>query len=191
MFGAPAVDGLGNAGGFKLMVEDLGDQPLDFLQGQSENLAAKGTQAAGNCRTVQQLSRERSAALYRYRPHQMQDDACVAQRRLQHAAGLPGRILRQRFQPLRPHLAGQSAGRCGVSPEGGGRATAQGAERRRRDGSAGNGRHDRRRRRADDDHALQHAHRGRPQRSGPAGRQLGHGDFAKSADWRKPNCRRA
>jgi multidrug efflux pump len=47
VFGAPAVDGLGNAGGFKLMVEDLGDQPLDFLQGQSENLAAKGSARPG------------------------------------------------------------------------------------------------------------------------------------------------
>jgi multidrug efflux pump len=47
VYGAPAVDGLGNAGGFKVMVEDLGDQPLDFLQGQSENLAAKGTALPG------------------------------------------------------------------------------------------------------------------------------------------------
>jgi multidrug efflux pump len=47
VFGAPAVDGLGNAGGFKLMVEDLEDLPLDFLQGQSENLADKGTKLPG------------------------------------------------------------------------------------------------------------------------------------------------
>jgi multidrug efflux pump len=47
VFGAPAVDGLGNAGGFKLMVEDLGDAPLDVLQGQSENLADKGSKLPG------------------------------------------------------------------------------------------------------------------------------------------------
>ncbi|MGQ0636725.1 MAG: efflux RND transporter permease subunit [Planctomycetaceae bacterium] len=47
VFGAPAVDGLGNAGGFKLMVEDLGDVRLDVLQGQSENLAEKGRQLPG------------------------------------------------------------------------------------------------------------------------------------------------
>ena len=47
VFGAPAVDGLGNAGGFKLMVEDLGDAPLDVLQGQSENLADKGRKLPG------------------------------------------------------------------------------------------------------------------------------------------------
>jgi multidrug efflux pump len=47
VFGAPAVDGLGNAGGFKLMVEDLGDAPLDVLQGQSENMADKGSKLPG------------------------------------------------------------------------------------------------------------------------------------------------
>ncbi len=47
VFGAPAVDGLGNAGGFKLMVEDLADVPLDVLQGQTENLADKGRRAPG------------------------------------------------------------------------------------------------------------------------------------------------
>ena len=47
VFGAPAVDGLGNAGGFKLMVEDLGDVSLDVLQGQSENLAEKGSKLPG------------------------------------------------------------------------------------------------------------------------------------------------
>ncbi|HXY35732.1 MAG TPA: efflux RND transporter permease subunit, partial [Planctomycetaceae bacterium] len=47
VYGAPAVDGLGNAGGFKLMVEDLEDLPLDTLQGQAENLADKGRQLPG------------------------------------------------------------------------------------------------------------------------------------------------
>jgi len=47
VFGAPAVDGLGNAGGFKLMVEDLEDLPLDTLQGQSETVADKGSKLPG------------------------------------------------------------------------------------------------------------------------------------------------
>ncbi len=42
VFGAPPVDGLGNAGGFKLMVEDRGDSGLDILQGQADNLVEKG-----------------------------------------------------------------------------------------------------------------------------------------------------
>jgi multidrug efflux pump len=47
VFGAPAVDGLGNAGGFKLMVEAIGDVSYDALQTQADNLAAKGNQQAG------------------------------------------------------------------------------------------------------------------------------------------------
>ncbi|NUQ65622.1 MAG: efflux RND transporter permease subunit [Pirellulales bacterium] len=46
-FGAPPVDGLGNAGGFKLMVEDRGDAGLSMLQGQADNLAEKGNRLPG------------------------------------------------------------------------------------------------------------------------------------------------
>jgi multidrug efflux pump len=41
VFGAPAVDGLGNAGGFKLMVEAIGDVSFDRLQGQADNLVIR------------------------------------------------------------------------------------------------------------------------------------------------------
>jgi len=44
VFGAPAVDGLGNAGGFKLMVEATGDVNYSALQAQADNLAAKGNE---------------------------------------------------------------------------------------------------------------------------------------------------
>ncbi|MBX9790716.1 MAG: efflux RND transporter permease subunit [Pirellulales bacterium] len=47
VFGAPAVDGLGNASGFKLMVRDVGDLGLDMLQGAAEDLAADGNQQPG------------------------------------------------------------------------------------------------------------------------------------------------
>lgn len=47
VFGAPAVDGLGNAGGFKLMVEAIGDVSFASLQGQADNLADKGNQQPG------------------------------------------------------------------------------------------------------------------------------------------------
>jgi multidrug efflux pump len=47
IFGAPPVDGLGTAGGFKLIIEDRGDNGLPVLQGQVENLAAVGNQAPG------------------------------------------------------------------------------------------------------------------------------------------------
>src|SRR5256714_13954935 len=47
VFGAPAVRGLGNAGGFKLMVEATGDVNFDALQAQPDNLAVKGNQQPG------------------------------------------------------------------------------------------------------------------------------------------------
>ena len=46
-FGPPAVRGLGNAGGFKLMVEATGDVNLDALQARADNLAARGNQQPG------------------------------------------------------------------------------------------------------------------------------------------------
>jgi multidrug efflux pump len=47
VFGAPAVRGLGNAGGFKLMVEATGDANFDALQARADNLAAQGNQQPG------------------------------------------------------------------------------------------------------------------------------------------------
>ncbi|PQO47625.1 efflux RND transporter permease subunit [Blastopirellula marina] len=47
VFGAPAVDGLGNSGGFKLMVEDRGDNGLAVLQAQADNLASTALDTKG------------------------------------------------------------------------------------------------------------------------------------------------
>jgi hydrophobe/amphiphile efflux-1 (HAE1) family protein len=47
VFGAPAVDGLGSAGGFKLMVEATGQVNLAVLQGQADNLAEQGNKQPG------------------------------------------------------------------------------------------------------------------------------------------------
>jgi multidrug efflux pump subunit AcrB len=47
VFGAPAVDGLGSAGGFKVMVRDLGTLGFDGLQEAADGLAASGNQQPG------------------------------------------------------------------------------------------------------------------------------------------------
>src|SRR5207253_2296620 len=47
VFGPPAVRGLGNAGGFKLMVEATGDVDYDALQVMADNLVVKGNQQPG------------------------------------------------------------------------------------------------------------------------------------------------
>src|SRR5262249_10323399 len=47
IFGAPAVRGLGNAGGFKLMIEATGDVNFDALQARADNIAMQGNQQPG------------------------------------------------------------------------------------------------------------------------------------------------
>jgi multidrug efflux pump len=47
VFGAPAVRGLGNAGGFKLMVEATGDVDYGALQARADDLARRGNQQPG------------------------------------------------------------------------------------------------------------------------------------------------
>jgi multidrug efflux pump len=47
VFGRPSVPGLGNAGGFKLMVEVTGDVNFKNLEGQSSNLALKANKMPG------------------------------------------------------------------------------------------------------------------------------------------------
>ena len=47
VFGAPAVDGLGNAGGFKLMLESTGNTDLQALESETNNLCAKGSAQPG------------------------------------------------------------------------------------------------------------------------------------------------
>jgi multidrug efflux pump len=47
IFGAPPVDGLGNAGGFKLMIEDRGNQELEFLEGMTQNVIESAARRGG------------------------------------------------------------------------------------------------------------------------------------------------
>ena len=47
VFGAPPVDGLGTAGGFKLMVEDRGDMGLEPLQAATDSLVEHGNRQPG------------------------------------------------------------------------------------------------------------------------------------------------
>jgi multidrug efflux pump len=47
VFGAPPVDGLGSAGGFKVMVRDVGAQGFEALQEAADGLAAGGNQQSG------------------------------------------------------------------------------------------------------------------------------------------------
>ena len=113
VFGAPPVDGLGTAGGFKIVIEDRGDTGLDAL--------ADGRPSSDRRRraTRRRACRACSPASAPTRPGSTSTSTARRPRRMgvsmadvvQHAAGLPRLALRQRLQPLRPHLAGERAGR--------------------------------------------------------------------------------
>jgi multidrug efflux pump subunit AcrB len=47
IFGAPSVEGLGTAGGFKMILEDRGDSGPDALQAVGEKIVAAGSRAGG------------------------------------------------------------------------------------------------------------------------------------------------
>src|SRR5262249_43537291 len=47
VFGAPAVDGLGNAGGFKIMLESTGNTDLKALEAETRNFSEKGAKEPG------------------------------------------------------------------------------------------------------------------------------------------------
>ena len=47
VFGSPPVRGLGNAGGFKIMIEDRGNEGLETLQEQADDLIRTGNQQPG------------------------------------------------------------------------------------------------------------------------------------------------
>ena len=72
-------------------------------------IAGKFAAASG---ALHELSRQYAVALPRHRPRQGQAGGGFDLRAVQHPSGLPGLALRQRLQPVRPHLAGQRPGRC-------------------------------------------------------------------------------
>ena len=171
VFGPPAVRGLGNAGGFKLMVEATGDVDFDALQAQADNLAAKGNQQPGLVGLFNGF-RARTPQLY------VDIDRTKVK--------TMGVELTDVFDALQAYLGSyyvNDFNRFGRTwqvnvqadaavPRGrGDRQAAQGPQRRRRHGAAGCGGRRARLRRAGPDHALQHVPGGRDQRRLAARRQ--------------------
>ena len=115
IFGAPPVDGLGTAGGFKIMIEDhngdLGPATLRNLQDVGQNIVNAGSDDA-KLQDLFASFRANTPWLY------LDIDRIQAK-----TLGLsisdifdalqvyPGSLYRQRFQPIRPHMAGERAGR--------------------------------------------------------------------------------
>ena len=111
VFGAPPVDGLGTAGGFKLIVEDHGDSGLHALQQAGETIAERARQVPELQGLFSSFRADTPWLFLEHRPDAGEDDGHSLQRDQHVAPGLSRLILRQRLQPLRPHLASEPPGR--------------------------------------------------------------------------------
>ena len=161
-----------------IMVEDRGDLGPRALQAQTDNLVELANQQpelvpGGNTSVFRAnvpqvfLDVDRTALMLK---------GVKTPGRLPDAPGVPGLAVRQRLQPLRPHLAGHRAGRGQVPRPEGRHPPAAGAQRQRDDGSdRGGGRRARDQRPAGPD-PVQHVPGGLDQRQRPARDQLGAGD---------------
>ena len=67
-FGAPPLEGLGTAGGFKIMIEDRGNTGLDAAASGGRQDRRRRRKHAGLARSVHQLPRQHAVALSRHRP---------------------------------------------------------------------------------------------------------------------------
>ncbi len=172
VFGAPPLDGLGTAGGFKVVVEDRGDLGKQSLQGVADGIVASGAKGPRVSGLVHQFSGQYPLALPEYRSHRSENDGRFDGRAFQRAAGLHGLALRERLQSLREDVAGERAG-CGRFPQADrGPQAAQNTQRPGKNGPPWQPRVGGRAERAGAHHALQHVSFGGDQYHAHVGGQL-------------------
>ena len=131
----PPVQGLGAAGGFKLMVEDRGDHTPQELADCDQRAGRGGQQGSGIRRCLHPLQRRRALALRRHRPRESGEGRPHADRRVLDPAALSRLAVRERLQLSGSHLPGARPGRRTVPQDAGGHRPAQGPQRQRRDGA--------------------------------------------------------
>ena len=117
-FGAPPIDGLGNTGGFKLIVEDRGNLGLGELQRVSDQIVARGNATPG-LQGLFNSSRANTPWLYL----DIDRTKCMAlgvpvSDVFNTLAGLLRLVLREQLQRIRPHLASQRPGRPAIPRSG-------------------------------------------------------------------------
>ena len=134
-FMPPPILGLGNGVGLPDVHRGSRQPRLRRAAERGQRDAGRGDADAGHGLPDQQLPGQRAAARRRGRPRQGQGAGRAADRAVRHAADLPGLGLRQRLQPVRPHLAGDRAGRRLVPRQRRGHRQPAYAQRPRRDGA--------------------------------------------------------
>ena len=109
-FNLPPILGLGNTGGFQYVLEALQGQTPTDLAAVTAGPAGQRQSTARACGGLQHLRRRHAADSPRYRSRQSAGLGCQGQRYLQRAPVDVRRLLHQRLQPFRPHMAGQCRG---------------------------------------------------------------------------------
>ncbi len=109
VFGPPPVRGVGRAGGFMIMIEDRADLGPQSASGIHRSDCEGGQPAARAAREHVGLPGQCSADLPGRRPDGLHAQGGGPSGRIRDAAGLSGLALRERFQSVRPDLAGDRA----------------------------------------------------------------------------------
>ena len=113
-FNLPPIIGLGTGGGFEYQLQDLQRrEPGRSGAAPCAGWSSPPTRTRRLRGVFSTFCRQHAAALSRHRPRQGADAGRRRLRRLHRAAGDARRLLRQRLQPVRPHLAGEHPGRGG------------------------------------------------------------------------------
>ena len=137
MLPAAARAGLGTIGGFKLQIEDRAGAGLRRARTTPlKAFMAKAQQTPELAGVVLQLPDQRAAALRRRGPHQGQAAGRPLTDVFDTHADLSRLALRQRLQPVRPHLQVSAQADAQVPRARRGHRPAEDAQRHRRDGAA-------------------------------------------------------
>ncbi len=111
----PPVRGVGNAGGFRMMIEDRAGQRSGGVAGGDLRDDGPCCADAGRATGVLAVRDIDAAALSRYRPHQGATARHQRAGRVFRVADLSRLRLRQRLQSVRPHVPRDRAGRRKLS----------------------------------------------------------------------------
>ncbi len=131
----PPVQGLGAAGGFKLMVEDRGDHTPQELAEASQHAGRRGQQGSGFRGCLHALQLRRAVALRRHRPREGRESRPQPDRCVLDPPTVSRFAIRERLQLLRTHLRGARPGRRAVPQDARGHRPLQGPQRHRPDGA--------------------------------------------------------
>ena len=106
----PPIIGLGTGGGFSFVLQDTGGSTPQALSQVLRGLLVAANQDPKLSRVFSTYLRGHALDLSRYRPGQSAGPEGRSGQRLPGAAGHAGRLLCERHEPVRTHLAGSGSG---------------------------------------------------------------------------------